>query len=630
MLRSFKFTHKVMLAASLSLALVLGAFTLSNVLQMRTQVHTDLNRQLAALSESVSQNIATWLNAKMAIVQATAEVVDGAAATNHVIEQLTQSRMAGDFINVYVGLPDGTFILDDPSVELPLDYDARERPWYQLAVRDQGATFTQPYIDITTQELTISAVQPVYIGRQLDKVVGADIMLGDISQIVTSIDVMGLGFAFLVSHDGTILSHPNASHIERSITSVLGSHASIQRDFNRYQLNDHPYLISFVPVEGIDGVQWYLAVAVNERQAFSQVTDFAWAAVIYMVLGVVAVIGLFAWLLKVLLAPLYRLNHAVRNLASGEGDLTQRLPVRGRDEFAQLSIHVNEFIEKIQHAMRAVAQAAREVDGNVASLVTTTEQTLEMYDEQAQRTDNLAASVSQLHASANEIAQSAADASHQSTSASDFSRQGRAALDANMNAIRELSERMQKSSAAISKLDDNTRNIGQILEVIKGVTEQTNLLALNAAIEAARAGEAGRGFAVVADEVRALAQRTQQSASEIESMIGQLQEGTRNVVTVISESQSVSEACVHSAQESGDKMRAVEGAIAQIDGVSHSVASATEEQTTVMRTLDEDITQIQADTVRGVEHVTQTRAACQKLRSECERLENQLNRFKVD
>lgn len=630
MLPSFKFTHKVMLAASLSLALVLGAFTLSNVLQMRDQVHTDLDRQLQAQSESVSQNIATWLNSKMAIVQATAQVVDAAADHDRIVEQLIQSRIAGDFKNVYIGLPNGTFILDDPSIELPPGYDARERPWYQLAVAEGGATFTQPYVDVTTNELTISAVEPVYSGRQLETVVGGDIMLGDISELVTSIDVMGLGFAFLVSHDGTILSHPNEGYIEDAITDYLGAGAQIEREFVNYTIDDASYLVSFVPVQGIPGVEWYLAVAVNERQAFSQVREFAWAAVLFMVLGIVAVVGLFTWLLNVLLMPLRRLNDAVRNLASGEGDLTQRLPVRGHDEFAQLSGHVNEFIEKIQTAMRDVAKAAREVEGNVTNMVSVTDQTLDMYDLQSQRTNNVATAVSQLNASANEIAKSAADASHQASAATDFSQQGRHALETNMQAIRDLSERMAKSSEAIGKLDENTRNIGQILEVIKGVTEQTNLLALNAAIEAARAGEAGRGFAVVADEVRALAKRTQDSASEIESMIVKLQDGTQDVVTVISQSQSVSESCVSSAQESGTKMQSVDDAIAQIDAVSHSVASATEEQTTVMRTLDGDISQIQADNAQGVENLQQTREACHKLRAECERLERQLNRFKVD
>lgn len=630
MLSSFKFTHKVMLAVCLSIALVLGAFTLSNFLQMRDQVHTDLQRQLQALSESVSQNIADWLNAKMRIIQATAEVIDPNDEQSAIMGQLTQSRIAGDFMNVYLGLPAGTFILDDPSIELPDDYDARERPWYQLGVEQGSASFTEPYIDVTTNELTISAVQPVYDQQQLRSVVGGDIMLDNISAIVNNIDFMELGHAFLVSSDGNILSHPDAQLVEQSVQQYLGPDARIDREFVSYKIADEPHLVSFVPIEGIPGVAWHLAIVVDEQRAFARVADFAWTAVLFMVLGIVAVILLFSWLLRVLLQPLSRLNQAVRNLASGEGDLTQRLPVEGRDEFAVLSAQFNQFIEKIQHAMRDVALAAHEVDENVSAMVAVTDQTLSMYDQQGERTDSVATAINQLNASANEIAHSAADASQQASSAADDSAASRAALENNIRAIHELSERMQQSSDAIGKLDDNTRNIGQILEVIKGVTEQTNLLALNAAIEAARAGEAGRGFAVVADEVRALAKRTQESASEIENMIEKLEDGTQAVVTVITQSQGVSGRCVESAQTSGEKMEAVDAAIARIDSVNHSVAAATEEQTAVMTALDKDISAIQIANQRGVQNLQQTRDACHKLRTECDRLERQLGRFRVD
>ena len=630
MLRSLKFTHKVMLAASLSLALVLGAFTLSNFLQMKDQVRTDLEHQLQALSESVSQNIADWLNAKMSIVQATAEVIEPGDSQSVIIPQLIQSRIAGDFKNVYLGLPDGTFVLDDPSIDLPADYDARQRPWYQLAVDQGSASFTEPYIDVTTNELTISAVQPVYDGQQLRSVVGGDIMLDSISAIVNNIDFMGLGYAFLVSSEGNILSHPDAEVVEQNVQQYLGADARIDREFVSYRLSGQRHLVSFVPVQGIPGVVWHLAIAVDEQRAFARVTDFAWTAILYMGLGVLAVIVLFSWLLRVLMKPLTQLNDAVRNLASGEGDLTQRLPVQGDDEFSRLSAQFNLFIEKIQHAMRDVALAARQVDENVSAMAEVTDQTLQMYDQQSERTDSVATAVNQLNSSANDIARSAADASQQASAAADSSGASRSALAVNIKAIHELSERMAESSDAIGKLDENTRNIGQILEVIKGVTEQTNLLALNAAIEAARAGEAGRGFAVVADEVRALAKRTQESASEIENMIVKLEDGTQAVVSVISQSQGVSEQCVESAQTSGDKMAAVDAAIAKIDTVNHSVAAATDEQTSVITKLDEDVSDIQSANQRGIQNLHQTRDACHKLRTECDRLERQLGRFKVE
>ncbi|RAJ96954.1 methyl-accepting chemotaxis protein [Aliidiomarina maris] len=635
MLGSLKFTHKVMLAASLSTALVLGAFSLSNFLQMRAQVHDDLDRQLSAVVDSVSANIAAWLNAKMAIIAGTAQVLpaDNGALdvdAHDITAHLVQARIAGDFKNVYVGLPDGTFVLDDPSIQLPPGYDARERPWYKLAVQQRGATFTEPYIDATTNELTISAVQPSYANQQLVHIVGGDIMLDTISNMVRGIDVMGLGYGFLVNAEGTILSHPDSQYVEAPLAEHVGVDTTLHNEFRPYSIEGNDYLVAFAPVQGIAGVEWYLAIAVDEQLAFARVSEFAWMALLYAVLGIAAVVALFTWLLRVLLTPMRRLSAAVRDLASGEGDLTQRLPLHGHDEFAQLSADVNKFIEKIQRAMRDVAKAARVVDDNVSNMLQVTDQTLSMYDQQSERTNSVATAMNQLNASANEIAQSAASASGQASSATEFSHAGRQALDENRQAIADLYERMAQSSEAISELDQNTQNIGQILAVIKGVSEQTNLLALNAAIEAARAGEAGRGFAVVADEVRSLAQRTQESAAQIETMISQLQAGTKTVVETITQSQSVSEACMTSAERSGTHMTEVDEAIDEIDKVNQSVATATEQQTTVMQTLDADIADIQQANQRGIENLQQTREACVQLRKESERLERQLGRFKVD
>ncbi|EKE83447.1 methyl-accepting chemotaxis protein [Idiomarina xiamenensis] len=629
MLRSLRFTHKVMLAASLVVVLVLGAFTLSNFLQMRSQVQQDLRKQLQALSESVSQNIADWLNAKMAIIDATAKVVDMDGPQAQILQRVQQSKLAGEFKNVYVGLPDGTFILDDPSIDLPADYDARQRPWYQLAASQGSATFTEPYVDVTTNELTISAVLPVYQQQRLNGVVGGDIMLDNIAAIVKNIDFMGLGYAFLVNADGKILSHPNAQLVDKSITQHLGQQADIASAFTSYVIDGDDYLVSFVPVKGIAGVNWHLAVAVSEQKAFARVAEFGWMALLFMGLGVVVVIVLFSVLLRSLLKPLQRLTHAVTDLASGEGDLTQRLPVESDDEFGQLSAQVNRFIAKIQQAIGDVAKAARQVDSNVNSMVSLSDQTLSMYDQQGARTNNVATAVNQLNVSSQEIAGNAANASQQATQAAEHAKQSRHSLSGNIDAINRLSAQMQRSSEAIAELNENTRNIEQILEVIKGVSEQTNLLALNAAIEAARAGEAGRGFAVVADEVRGLAQRTQQSAGEIETMIDKLQDGTKTVVTVINESQNISEQCVAAAHSSGEQMRSVDDAIAEIDAVNHSVAAATEQQNTVIKSLDEDILAISEDNQRGIQNLQQTRDACHTLRNECERLERLVSRFKV-
>lgn len=629
MLRSMKFTHKVVATAAAILVVVFGAFTLSNFLQMRAQTQQDLRQQLQALSQSVSQNIANWLNVRSDIIVATANAVVENDDKSAILAKVKQSRGAGDFKNVYVGLPDGTFILDDQTIDLPADYDARSRPWYQLAVQEDQATFTEPYIDVTTNELTISAVMPIDHNGRFGGVAGGDMMLDVISTIVNQVDFMGLGFAFLVNADGKVLTHTNQQWVDKNIRDYLGSNATIDTDFNDYQIAGKEHMVSFQRVQGIDGVQWYLAVAIDRDAAFANVASFGMTAIAFMVGGVIAVVLLFSWLLRILLRPMYRLNAAVKDLAEGEGDLTFRLPVETEDEFGELSSSMNTFLEKIHHAISEVNQAALEVEANVKDMTDATQRSLTVSDQQSARTNAVATAINQLNASSSEIAQNASSASAQASHGTKMSAASREALQANIHAITELSDKMEESSAAIAKLDDNTRNIEQILEVIKGVTEQTNLLALNAAIEAARAGEAGRGFAVVADEVRGLAQRTQDSAQEIENMIEVLQKGTQDVVDVISQSQQTSESCVKTAHEAEAHMQDVDTAIAEMDSVNHSVASATEEQTTVIKTLDNDIHDISDLNQQGIQHLRDTGAACTALQEQFERLEAMVQRFKV-
>ena len=629
MLKSLKFTQKVIIAASAILVLVLGIFTATNFWQMSGQIREDLRTQINAMSDSVSNNIAQWLNDRMRIIQASAQSYDASDDTQAALRKVQQAKRSGDFKNVYYGLTDGQFILDDTTIDLPDDYDARQRPWYQLAVKQQQPTYTQPYIDVTTNELTISAVVPMKENGRLVGVAGGDMMLDTVSGIVNNTDFMGLGFAFLVNKEGKILSHPVTENVDKTITQYLGKDARITKDLVDYQINDREFMLTFQTVEGIDGVDWYLAVAIDSEKAYADVESFAWSALIYLVVGIVAVILLLNALLSVLLKPLRQLNYAVTDLARGEGDLTQRISVTSHDEFGVVASRMNEFIEKIQYAIMDVRKASHQLETNVQQMVSANRDSVSLGDEQSERTNTVVTAINELGASSSEISTSAGSASEQATRATEISVSAREALKFNMQQITTLSRRMKESVDAIHSLDENTQNIGKIVEVIMGITEQTNLLALNAAIEAARAGEAGRGFAVVADEVRSLAQRTSQSAGEIETMISQVREGTRKVVDIINDSQETSEACVASADESTRHMSEIDQVIAQIDDMNHSVASATQQQSQVIRSLDRDVTDINEMNERSQHNLKKTHQACQSLKGEFDRLESLVSKFKL-
>ncbi|WP_410524886.1 methyl-accepting chemotaxis protein [Pseudomonas sp. DTU_2021_1001937_2_SI_NGA_ILE_001] len=250
-------------------------------------------------------------------------------------------------------------------------------------------------------------------------------------------------------------------------------------------------------------------------------------------------------------------------------------------------------------------------------------------DEQSHRTESVAAAINELGATAQEIARNAAQTSQKSADASQMAGDGRQVMQESISAMNALSGKISESCAHIEALNGKTANIGQILEVITGISQQTNLLALNAAIEAARAGEAGRGFAVVADEVRNLAHRTQESAQQVQGMIDELQGGAKDAVTTMLASQQHSETSVAITNRAGERLGAVTQHIDEINGMNQSVAAATEEQTAVVESINLDITQINTLNQQGVANLKVTLQACQSLEQQTRRLQQLVGSFRI-
>ncbi|WP_438826347.1 methyl-accepting chemotaxis protein [Pseudomonas graminis] len=306
-----------------------------------------------------------------------------------------------------------------------------------------------------------------------------------------------------------------------------------------------------------------------------------------------------------------------------------RLAIVSQDEFGALAQSFNRFLERIHGSIREVASTAGQLGEVAARVVGASNSSMGNSDQQTSRTSSVAAAINQLGAAAQEIAQNAALASQHSSEATQLASEGQGVVSQTIKAMNQLSEKISESCANIETLNNKTANIGQILEVITGISQQTNLLALNAAIEAARAGEAGRGFAVVADEVRNLAHRTQDSAQQVQGMIEELQVGARDAVINMTESQRQSENSVTIANQAGERLNSVTRRISEIDGMNQSVATATEEQTAVVESINVDITEINTLNQEGVDNLKSTLDACAHLEHQTARLQHLVGTFRI-
>lgn len=348
-----------------------------------------------------------------------------------------------------------------------------------------------------------------------------------------------------------------------------------------------------------------------------------------LIVGTLSTLAAAFFLPLLVTIPLQKISDRIKNIAAGDGDLTIRIHIERNDELGELAGHVNRFMDQLQHLVKDVRNNTHEVSSAAEELLIVSSKGQRAADEQCHAITMVVTAVNELTMAIQEVARNTGNTAQSTKDANRITEQGQDRIRLAVNHVQDLSAHVTQTAQAMIKLEDDAKNVTSVIDVIRSVAEQTNLLALNAAIEAARAGEQGRGFAVVADEVRTLASRTQQSTTDIQGMLGQLQQGVQKAVEGMNASATMTNEAVASAGDAGRSLSGIGEAVQEITNMAIQIATAVEEQSSVTAEIDRNLVEINHLAMTTSDGAAYTAQASQRLSQLSSSLRDTLRRFTV-
>ncbi|MBG0759352.1 methyl-accepting chemotaxis protein [Vibrio cidicii] len=528
----------------------------------------------------------------------------------------------------YMSLPKGNGVTTGQQ-------DFVSRDWYSLAKSGNQVRLTEIYTDKITGEKVISAVMPLYDKGVFRGVLLGDIPLADIITMVSNMRFAG-GAATLTDQNAVFFASDDPSDIGRTPSQVSPVFAEMERAFYS-QSRGHlqfPYLGIefdgyFQRVNLTSDKYWTLMVFVDQDTALAGVRDAQREALVtgIILLLVSAIVIIFT--LEQAYKPLLKLKKAVLDLSKGSGDLTARLAVEGSDDLAQIGEGFNRFVQSLQSMMLQVSAASQTISSSIVQLNQTAKDNEKILLTHSAETDQVVTAITQMSESARSVAENVIQSNRITDGASKEAEQSLVIVNNAVQTVSALVSDVEDMSKHIVSMNKDANKISEVLNVIGEISEQTNLLALNAAIEAARAGEQGRGFAVVADEVRALAARTQNSTTEISDMLAKLLDGTSSVVDSMEKTKEQCQSTADKTSEVSNSLNVMSNSVKEIDDVSTQIASATEEQSTVAGELSRNMLAIRDIVDTLVTSGRQTVNATELLADSNHELDKLVSNFKL-
>lgn len=565
-----------MLSVVLALAVIIillswNSYTSQKALLLKSSIDN-----VSQSGKQQATSIEDWLASRQQIIKSVANKVEG-----NTLSALQQAAFSGGFQLTYFGDSSGKMTDSDPSIDRT-GYDPRTRPWYKQALLQSSTVITKPYLDTAYNLLVVSIAKTTQSG-----VVAGDL---SIEALVDSVNTMSLpadGYAIMMHKDGTVIAYKDARKVMADITRI-DSKINHQLILSNSQ-NGEFTLVYFesegrdklVWGENINNTDWQLLFVLDKQTLEAPLISLLLTQLVLVAVALLLSVLAISWLLGVLLAPLSRVSQALSTIADGNGDLTQRITVDTQDEVGVLADSFNRFVSSQHELISHIRQLATDLDFDAEKSLITNQSSVSELQRQQQEVAMVATAVTEMASATHEIAANAENTATASQQSAQSSREGKLLVDKTRNTINSLAGEIDQTTTVIGELSLHAQAISSILTTIQEIAEQTNLLALNAAIEAARAGEQGRGFAVVADEVRVLSRRTQNSTAEIYTTIETLQNTTKKAVSLMDSSKGYANNSVDDVNAAAHALEEITLAVNEISDMAGQIAVAAEEQTQV-------------------------------------------------